>query len=785
MITTTTQPNTMLEAVMDSLARASRHNPGDMVSPVAILWTDEDRQWGPLVEQLRPLMPALLEYGQYEPTQRKGPAIWLRSVIELSVRKRAFPELEWPDGTIPVIYVPGVSRQILRAVEECPAELKPLVELQYRGTVWTQKNGRDWTVLAFLVSQEGGLGLDVAEDRSTLEAMRSALSELSQTPLRALRNRRLEAADFHKIVVPDHPRALLSWLSAPATTGEDWRGERWRAFRSQCREEYGFDPETDGEIVGAEKLGLREGPWCLIWDRFAESPTLYPGIPGLLRRAKPKRLIFDREPWPDENESSEEQLRQALMGLKETEPQAARDAVIALETEHAPRRGWVWAKLGWCPLAEALEHLTVLARGVASPLGGETADAIAGQYAERGYLCDDAVLRALACAKSDADARAVGAVVHALYFEWLDGSARALQKCTERSPMPSALRQGPVQSKMGDCLVFVDGLRHDLGHRLAAMASAAGLEASVTWRWAAFPTVTSTAKPAASPIVASLKGDNLGPDFAPVVADKGSVLTAERFRKLLEAEGFQVLEGTETGAPSAPSALAWAECGQLDKTGHDFGARLALHAEGQLQAVLERVNSLLVAGWKRVQVVTDHGWLLMPGGLPKQDLPKYLTESRWPRFAAIKDSTAAQVPVAPWSWNTEYWFSYAPGVCCYRAGEEYAHGGISLQECVIPIVVVQRNLSSESVEVTVSKVSWRGFRCRITVEPPVVGLVADLRTKPNVPGSSITTPKLFDETGKTSLVVDDSFEGTMVSVVIADATGRIVCQQPTVVGEES
>ncbi|MGE5580213.1 MAG: BREX-1 system phosphatase PglZ type B [Bacillota bacterium] len=785
MTTTITQSNTMLEAVMDSLARASKHNPGDTVSPVAVLWTDEDRQWNSLVEQLRPLMPALLEYGQYHPTQRKGPSIWLRSVIEPSVRIRAFPELEWPDGTVPVIYMPGVSRQTLRAVEECPDELKPLVELQYRGTVWTQKNGRDWTVLAFLVSQEGGLGLDVAEDRGTLEAMRSALPELSQTPLQSLRNRKLEAADFHRLVVPDHQRALLAWLSAPATTREDWKDERWRVFRSQCREEYSFDPLTDGEIVGAEKLGLREGPWRLLWERFAESPTLYPGIPGLLRKAKPKRLIFDREPWPDENESSEAQLRQALLGLKEKDPSAARDAVMALETEHAPRRSWVWATLGWCPLAQALEYLSVLARGSISPLSGETADGIVSQYTKLGYLCDDAVLRALACAKSDADAQAVGAAVYALYLGWLDGSARALQKCTERSPMPSASQQGPVQSKMGDCLLFVDGLRFDLGCRLAAMTSAAGLESSVAWRWAAFPTVTSTAKPAASPIVASLEGDNLEPDFAPVVVGRGSVLTTERFRKLLEEKGFQVLEGTDTGNPSAPGALAWAECGQLDKTGHDFGAWLASHAEGQLQAVLERVNSLLAAGWKRVQVVTDHGWLLLPGGLPKHDLPKYLTESRWPRFAVIKDGSALQIPVAPWSWNAEHWLSYAPGVCCYKAGEEYAHGGISPQECVIPIVVVQRDQSSQRVDVAVSEVSWRGFRCRIAVEPPVAGLVADLRTKPNVSDSSITTPKALDETGRVSLVVDDSFEGTMVSVVISDASGKIACQRPTIVGEES
>jgi len=32
-------------------------------------------------------------------------------------------------GTVPIIYLPGVSRMTLRATEDCPHELKPLAEL--------------------------------------------------------------------------------------------------------------------------------------------------------------------------------------------------------------------------------------------------------------------------------------------------------------------------------------------------------------------------------------------------------------------------------------------------------------------------------------------------------------------------------------------------------------------------------------------------------------------------------------------------------------------------------
>ena len=67
---------------------------------------------------------------------------------------------------MPVLYLPGYSRQEMRGLESCPVELQPLAELQYRGVMWSQKNGRDWTVNAFLQSREGGgLGIRVEGDQ--------------------------------------------------------------------------------------------------------------------------------------------------------------------------------------------------------------------------------------------------------------------------------------------------------------------------------------------------------------------------------------------------------------------------------------------------------------------------------------------------------------------------------------------------------------------------------------------------------------------------------------------
>jgi hypothetical protein len=787
MTPTPEKPKTLLEAVRGSLVMAAHYNPGDEVAPAAVLWTDTEGQWRSVVEQLRGLMPELLTLGDYNAEMRTGPAIWLRCVIEPAVRADKFPDLAWPTGTVPVIYIPEVSRQTLRGVEECPDAIKPLVELQYRGTVWTQKNGKDWTILAFLVNDDEGMGLDVAEDKLTLQAIQGALTRLAVTPVARLRGdppKRLEAEDFDRLMIGDTPRDLLIWLGDPEKTLGQWDSGMWSAFQNRCKQDYGFDPKTDGEIVGGEKLGRREDSWRGVWERFAESPMLYPGIPNLLRRAKPKgEMIFDRDPWPDENDSMERQLRASLIEVGSMEPADARQRLEQLETEHGPRRSWVWARLGKCVLANALGHLTVLAKRTTHILGGDSIDAMAKLYAEGGYLADDAALRALACVETDEDAKAVEAAVRCVYLPWLDDSARHFQECLEAKALPTVAQQEGVEAAAGECILFADGLRFDIGQRLAAIGGARQLEVSSGLRWAALPTVTATAKPAASPIKGKLSGGQINTEFSPDVANSGERLDTGSFRKLLVAAGFQVLGPTEVGNPSVEDALGWTECGKVDKLGHDLQIKLAAQIEGQLDLLLTRVQGLVDAGWKHVYVVTDHGWLLVPGGMQEVPLPKYLTETRWSRCALIKDGSHVEVPIAGWSWNPQERFAYAPGVRCFMAGKEYAHGGASLQECLVPFLTFFSSGVSDSIVITVREVQWAGLRCRVMVEPATKGLLADLRTKPNVPSSSITEPKPLDIDGKVALLVaDDSLEGTTVSLVIVDSSGRVVSREATTIG---
>ena len=742
---------TLLEAVQASLLAASRHAPGE-VAPAAILWPDADGQWMPLVEQLSAVMPQLLILGTFDPERRTGPAIWMRCVIE-----RALAEVSLPDRAVPVVYMPRVSRQALRAVEECPETLRPLVELQYRGAVWCQHNGKDWTVEAFLVSEDSGLALDVAKDNSTRRSLMGALAHLATTPLSRLRGKRLEAEDFDKLMVEDTPRNLLEWMSDPKAIRERWDDSHWSAFRSRCKAQYSFDPETDGELVAGERLGAREVEWFGVWERFVESPALYPGLPDLLRRAKPSGLFIIKETWPDENELAEKALRKSLVSVGKCDAATARGMILTLEKDHGMRRGWVWTKLGQSTLALALKHLAALAAHTVSGVGGDTPAAMADAWTHGGYLADDAVLRAVAITKTADDFEAVCGAVRAMYLPWLSDAAEHLQKLVAAAPLPGNQDKAwePIEAEPGTCLLFVDGLRFDVAQRLAGLAQDRKLRVVRNSRWAAAPTVTGTAKPAVTPAAGQLTGNQLGEAFVPDVAATGQALTHDKLVKLVEAAGYQWLPKSEVGKPLDPNARAWTEYGEFDKLGHDLQAKLAARIDDQVELVIERIDALLSAGWREVRVVTDHGWLLVPGGLPVVTLPKYLTQSRWSRCATLKAAAQVSVPTARWHWNAAEVFAFGAGVHCFGAGNQYAHGGISLQECVIPDLTFSQDTGTSEVAATIDDLQWLGLRCRVTVVPAGVSLTADVRTKVGDAASSIVAPKPVDKDGKVGLLVEN------------------------------
>jgi len=200
--------------------------------------------------------------------------------------------------------------------------------------------------------------------------------------------------------------------------------------------------------------------------------------------------------------------------------------------------------------------------------------------------------------------------------------------------------------------------------------------------------------------------------------------------------------------------------------------------------LMERLTSLIDAGWKEIKIVTDHGWLLMPGGLPKVDLPKYLTESRWARCASVKEGATVDCPTAPWFWNKALYVAFGPGISCFGNGFEYAHGGASLQECFISAITLKVEKSAAGLA-AIGSAKWTGLRCRVQVQPANQGMKVDIRIKTNDEHSSIAQVKAVSDKGEASLLVeDDSLEGTSAVIVLIDAAGNVINKKATIIGSE-
>lgn len=192
-------------------------------------------------------------------------------------------------------------------------------------------------------------------------------------------------------------------------------------------------------------------------------------------------------------------MRSALAGLRLLPHEQARQTVAQLEANHGRRRDWVWARLGRSPLAQVLEPLARLAVAVDKAIGGATPDDAASIYADRGWPADAAAREALASTPSEHASSVAGAVRH-LIGPWLEDSARAFQEAVDREPLLSARDQPVIAADEDECIVFVDGLRYELGRRLAERLATRGCTTETGHRWAALPTVTATAKPAVTPV---------------------------------------------------------------------------------------------------------------------------------------------------------------------------------------------------------------------------------------------------------------------------------------------
>jgi len=775
----------VIDRLLSAIRSVGIFNAAAQVAPFCILWPDKDRQWEAAIPRLQSEMPELLVLGDYAPDKRTGPAIWLRCAIANKILG-----VQIAENNIPVIYLPGVSRQDLRAVESCPDNLKPLAELQYRGSIWSQESSRDWTIMAFAISKSGGLALDVAKDNDTKSAMQLALTRFIDEEINSLIGKHLDSDYFNFLTTGgDHIREVLRWLNDEELFRKERPVNEWTAFVELCKSQLSFNPDKDGLLSGATKLASQQEEWNTVWERFCEAPSKYTGIPKIIRRCSmPQPQLYSNEQthgrWPQWNDEQECLLSKDLLALGNLPPHIARVKILELKNKHLNRLNLVWTELGFSPLAMALKHLTIIAELTSTVLAGKVED-IASYYVTSSWRADDAVIKALASVDKPDDFEAVCIAIRSVYTQWAEESARHLQKMVEKQGYPSGDTSTSKTSKFNnnECVLFVDGLRLDAAKTLTEKIAKRGFIVNEKPVWTALPSVTATGKPAVSPVMDKITGPEKNDDFDPCVLKTGQSLKGGyHLENLLEKDGWEILKLFSNGEKKEK---AWCEFGNIDHAGHDNGCKMAKQLDSIIKEIADRIEQLLNNGWKSVRVVTDHGWLFLPGGLPKTDLPISLVENKWGRCASIKAGATTKEKQYPWFWNPQVFFALADGISCFHKNEEYAHGGLSLQECLVLELTITRGISSPSLfSIKIVNIFWKGMRCNVVIDGNGTGLLLDVRVAPGDSSTSVVAnPKHFKDDVTSSVIVEnETLNGKRAYVIILDGKGMPIAQAETIIG---
>ncbi|MBI3964482.1 MAG: putative DNA binding domain-containing protein, partial [Chloroflexi bacterium] len=208
--------DTFLDVLVAALTKAGSYNQLDQVAPAAVLWPDERREWEPILPRLRERLP-VLTLGPYAPAERSGPVVWLRCALAEASSE------DLPATPLPIVYLPGIGGRALRALA-IPG-LEPLAEFVYRGVVWTQPDGADWTPVAFLEDPVDGPKVQVRNDEETHAALFRALPVVAGTTVAELRaGAPWKAKDFEELMP-----GILALIAQGESAGLEFRScARWR-----------------------------------------------------------------------------------------------------------------------------------------------------------------------------------------------------------------------------------------------------------------------------------------------------------------------------------------------------------------------------------------------------------------------------------------------------------------------------------------------------------------------------------------------------------------------------
>ena len=300
----------------------------------------------------------------------------------------------------------------------------------------------------------------------------------------------------------------------------------------------------------------------------------------------------------------------------------------------------------------------------------------------------------------------------------------ALLLDTERTWPPPGEPLSPQDQAWGDvvrdrepkqrvAVLFVDALRYELARELLSEleAASAGDRRSLRPRLAAIPTVTPVGMAALLPESERRRVDHDG-GWRIEIDDSGNLTHKDArigwlAQHLNDVQFYNLSDLLNTPVDRVPEATFTIVFDTtLDAVGETASTIAWNTFSGLLRSVRSGIHRLLEMGIERVHVVTDHGFLLLEevGEHERVSVGRVPVLARKSRYVVGRhlghtDQLSFNVPGSPRSDPLEVWFPR--GVGCFRTPGpyNYVHGGLSLQELVVPHLTIEQKVLGRPVTV--------------------------------------------------------------------------------------
>jgi hypothetical protein len=320
------------------------------------------------------------------------------------------------------------------------------------------------------------------------------------------------------------------------------------------------------------------------------------------------------------------------------------------------------------------------------------------------------------------DLLAVRTSVRAAYRDWANTINRAFHElCLKHGPLPDrSLRQRAVFDdevlpllKQGDKVAFVmvDAMRFEMAQALAADLKRESYVVTLKARLAELPTITAVGMNALAPAqsqgrlsLVSRDGDITSlktQEFR--ISDPMSRVRAMSLRVGAEVEGIALEEFQDLSLSQLKKRLSnKANLIALHSQELDTAGEHKLHLgtfENTLSLLKGALSLLRQAGVERFVIASDHGFLLQDMGAEVEMLGSSMQvpERRHALLAApsgASDVLELKLSALEYDVEQEQYLVFRPDIALWKTKKKvppFVHGGNSLEERVIPVLVLERH----------------------------------------------------------------------------------------------